>query len=50
MSEIALLIAKFGLPTIFGAAVVYIVLRGEFQFRYPRLPDLPNRDDEKLEG
>jgi len=49
MSELALLIAKFGLPTIFGAAVLYVVLRGEFQFRYPRLPELPGRDGEKLE-
>ena len=36
MSELALLIAKFGLPTIAGAVVLYILVRGEVRFRYPR--------------
>jgi hypothetical protein len=48
MNELALLIAQFGLPTILGAAVIFVVLRGEFQFRYPRLPS-STRDDKKLE-
>jgi hypothetical protein len=36
MNVLVPLIAKFGLPTVIGAAALYVVLRSEFQFRYPR--------------
>jgi hypothetical protein len=36
MTELASLIATYGLPTILAAALLYILLRGEVQFRYPR--------------
>jgi hypothetical protein len=36
MAELASLIANYGLPTTVAAAVLYIVLRSEFNFRYPR--------------
>jgi hypothetical protein len=36
MMDIAAIIARFGLPTVAAAVLVYIVLRGELQFRYPR--------------
>lgn len=29
------LISDFGLPVVVGAALVYVVLRGEIRFRYP---------------
>jgi hypothetical protein len=36
MSDLISLIAKFGwLPVLLGVAI-YIILRGEFNFRYPR--------------
>jgi hypothetical protein len=35
------MVAKFGFPTIAAAAALYILLRGEFQFRYPREPRSP---------
>jgi len=36
MTELTSLIAKYGLPTVFFAALIFMLLRGEFQFRYPR--------------
>jgi hypothetical protein len=36
MSELAALIAKYGLPTVVAAVLLFILLRGELQFRYPR--------------
>jgi len=36
LSEIAQLIKSYGPMSVVSAAVVYIVLRGEFAFRYPR--------------
>jgi len=38
MIEISELIYRLGAPTIVAAALVYIVLYGEVQFRYPRTP------------
>ena len=38
MTEIAIVIERFGLPTVTAAVVIYILLRGEVQFRYPRKP------------
>ena len=38
MTELALLIAKFGLPTIAAAVLLYVLIRGEVWFRYPRPP------------
>jgi hypothetical protein len=36
MAELASLIARFGLPTVAGAVALYVILKGEVQFRYPR--------------
>jgi hypothetical protein len=36
MTELAMLAGKFGIPTILAAAIIYIVIRGDLQFRYPR--------------
>jgi hypothetical protein len=36
MTEVASLISAYGLPTVIGAALIYILLRGEVRFRYPR--------------
>jgi hypothetical protein len=36
MTELASLIASYGLPTVLAAVVLYMLLRGEVQFRYPR--------------
>lgn len=36
MTDLALLIAKFGVPTIAAAVLLYILVRGEVNFRYPR--------------
>lgn len=35
MNVITKLIWEFGLPVIVGATVLYLVLRGEIQFRHP---------------
>ena len=35
MNVLTNLISEFGLPVIVGATVLYLVLRGEIQFRYP---------------
>jgi hypothetical protein len=43
MSELVLLIAKCGVPTVLGAAVIYVLLRSEIQFRYPRKARRANR-------
>jgi len=39
MAELVSLIAKFGWAVVLVAALVFIVLRGEIIFRYPRDPD-----------
>jgi hypothetical protein len=36
ITELTSLISSYGLPAVLGAAVVYILIRGEVQFRYPR--------------
>lgn len=36
IAELTSLISTYGLPTTIAAALLYILLRGEFQFRYPR--------------
>ena len=36
MTELIALIAKFGWLPVVIATVVYIILRGEVKFRYPR--------------
>jgi hypothetical protein len=41
MGEIAGLIAKFGIPTVLVAALVFIIVRGRINFQYPRDPDQP---------
>ena len=38
MTELVSLITKFGLPTVGAAAFIYILLRGDLRFRYPRRP------------
>ena len=39
-------IAKFGLPTVAAAVLLYILLHGDLTFRYPRrLPKREDRDD-----
>jgi hypothetical protein len=45
MTELVHLIVNFGAPTVLVAAVIYVVLRGEVQFRYPRQKsDRPKRN------
>ena len=41
MTELTSLISTYGLPTVIAAALVYIVLRGEVNFRYPRAGKKP---------
>jgi len=36
MTEIASLISEYGLPMVIIAVLLYMVLRGEIRFRYPR--------------
>ena len=36
MIELVALISEFGLPVIAGATVLYLLLRGEIHFSYPR--------------
>ncbi len=36
MTELIALIAKYGWLPVVVAAVVYVILRGEVKFRYPR--------------
>jgi hypothetical protein len=36
MTELVSLISDYGLPTVIAGALIYILLRGEVQFRYPR--------------
>jgi hypothetical protein len=31
-----MLVTKFGIPTVLAAAFIYVVIRGDLQFRYPR--------------
>jgi hypothetical protein len=35
MSAVLSSISSFGLPTVAAAVLIYIVIRGEFVFRYP---------------
>jgi hypothetical protein len=36
MMELSVLASRYGLLTVAGAAVVFILLKSEIQFRYPR--------------
>jgi len=36
MTELVSLVSSFGLPAVVASALIYILLRSEFQFRYPR--------------
>jgi hypothetical protein len=36
MSELVSLISSYGPTIVIVAAVIFVVLQGEFQFRYPR--------------
>ncbi len=36
MTELVLLIERFGLPTIAAGVLLYLVIKGELFFRYPR--------------
>jgi hypothetical protein len=36
MTELIAEIVKYGWPPVVIAAVIYVLLRGEFNFRYPR--------------
>jgi hypothetical protein len=35
MTEILETLRQFGLPTVIVAVLIYLVLRGDFVFRYP---------------
>ena len=35
MTTVLAAISDFGLPAVLGALAVYVVLKGEFVFRYP---------------
>jgi hypothetical protein len=39
MGELASLIAKFGVPTVLVAELVFIIIRGHVNFQYPRDDD-----------
>jgi hypothetical protein len=36
IADLASLISSYGLPAVLAAVLLYILLRGEVQFRYPR--------------
>jgi hypothetical protein len=36
LTELISLISSYGLPAVLAAVLLYILLRGEVQFRYPR--------------
>jgi hypothetical protein len=36
MNAIISALAQFGLPTVAAGVLIFIVLKGEFVFRYPR--------------
>jgi hypothetical protein len=36
MTEITSLVSQYGLPIVIVAVLLYMVLRGEIRFRYPR--------------
>jgi hypothetical protein len=36
IAELTALISSYGLPAVLAAVVLYILVRGEVQFRYPR--------------
>ena len=38
MASVLAAVSDFGLPAVLGALVVYVVLKGEFVFRYPARP------------
>jgi hypothetical protein len=39
MSYILSPVTEFGLPTVAAAVLIFIVIKGEFVFRYPRRSD-----------
>jgi hypothetical protein len=41
MGELVSLIAKFGIPVVLVAALVFVIIRGRINFQYPRDPDQP---------
>lgn len=36
MTDLMALISQYGLPTVILAVLLYLLLRGEIRFRYPR--------------
>jgi len=40
MNAILGAIGEFGLPTVAGAVLIFILVKGEFVFRYPRRNNL----------
>jgi hypothetical protein len=36
ITELTSLISSYGMPVVVAAVALYILLRGEVQFRYPR--------------
>jgi hypothetical protein len=36
MSAVLSAISSFGLPTVAAAVLIFVLLKGEFVFRYPR--------------
>jgi hypothetical protein len=36
MTELSVLVSRFGLPTIVGTAIMFLLINGEVNFRYPR--------------
>jgi hypothetical protein len=41
MGELVSLISTYGWPVILVAALVFIIIRGQINFQYPRDPDGP---------
>jgi hypothetical protein len=36
MTELAVMVSRFGLPTVVGMAIVFLLIKGEVSFKYPR--------------
>ncbi len=43
MTELVQLISTYGVPAVFAAVVLFILLGSEIQFRYPRSGKKPPR-------
>ena len=49
ITELVWLISRYGLPAVLAGAAVYILLQGEFEFRYPRSGRRPGKPGTELD-